>query len=140
MAKIIRRLWVLTIWTVFIWVNRVRNLISDSEVTSSEKIWVFIISGIFFFLALISLTLLVGFWKKYGSGTARFAAIFGLGTSAFWFIRGVGILFASHHDFGFKFIHLGLALVSIFLGSLLYRAGDRPKSKFLNWGDRSVVR
>lgn len=127
MAKIIRRLWLLTIWTVFIWVNRLRNLISDPEAASSEKIWVFIVSGIFFFLALISLFFLFGFWKKYGASTVQFAAIFGLGTSAFWLIRGAGILFSRHHDFGFKLIHLALALASIILGALLYRAGDQSK-------------
>ena len=107
-------------------------MINDPEVELSEKIWVLIVAGIFLLLVLIALILLTGFWKKYGPATARFAAIFGLGTSIFWLIRGAGILFEGQHDLGFKFIHSGLALISIFLGTFLYMAGDRPKSKFLN--------
>ena len=132
MAQIIRRLWLLVIWTVFIWVSRIRNLINDPEVELSEKIWVFVVAGIFLLLVLVALIFLTGLWKKHGPATARFAAIFGLGTSVFWLIRGAGILFETQHDFGFKFIHSGLAFISIFLGFFLYMAGDRPKSKFLN--------
>ena len=107
-------------------------MINDPEVELSEQIWVFIVAGIFLLLVLVALIFLTGLWKKYGPATARFAAIFGLGTSIFWLIRGAGILFEGEYDLGFKFIHSGLALVSIFLGTFLYMAGDRPKSKFLN--------
>ena len=61
MAQIIRRLWLLIIWTVFIWVSRIRNLINDPEVELSEKIWVFVVAGIFLLLVLVALIFLTGF-------------------------------------------------------------------------------
>ena len=140
MARIIRRLWLLTIWTIFIWTNRLLNLAGDTDVGSSEKGWVIAIAAIFLLLSLISLIFLAGLWKHRSTLAARFAGIFGLGTAVFWVVRGAGILFANQHDFSFKFVHSILALVSVLLGAFLYFAGDNRKTRFRNWGDRPAVR
>lgn len=140
MAKIIRRFWLLVIWTIFIWTNRLLNLADDTDVGASEKGWVIAIAVIFLLLSLISLIFLAGLWKHRSTLAARFAGIFGLGTAVFWVVRGAGILFANQHDFGFKFVHSVLAFVSVLLGAFLYFAGDNRKTRLRNWGDRSVVR
>ena len=116
------------------------NLADDTDVGSSEKGWVIAIAVIFLLLSLISLIFLAGSWKHRSTLAARFAGIFGLGTAVFWVVRGAGILFANQHDFSFKFVHSILALVSVLLGAFLYLAGDNRKTRFRNWGDRSVVR
>ena len=62
-------------------------------------------------------------------GVTRLVAVFCLWTTAFWGVRGFGMLFGDH-DAGFKLVHTALALVSIALALRLHRL-DRDAARHL---------
>lgn len=139
-ARLARPALVLSAWTLFVWLNRVKNVLDDRVSAGGElEGWAFawrIGVGIgFCTLAAIGAVLVVAALRNERNSasdaltdpaTGFFAAFAGLGI-AWWAIRGVGTL-AADFAVGFKIVHTILALVTIGLGLLVLRVaklGDR---------------
>ena len=112
---------VLVAWTLFVWGGRLRNLVRGDEDAPVS----FVLAVVFCLLAVI--TLVTAF---VGRGRHRLAVLVLAGiTTVVWAVRGVQIALADH-SVGFIVVHTVLALVSIGLAVVAWRAveGDHPAS------------
>lgn len=121
----VRILWLLVAWTSIVWVGRIRNVFSETDISGEERVWRLVVAAIFLILAALVSTVAIGRWHRRPLGSSRLVAVFCLWTIGFWVVRGGGLLFGDH-DAGFKIVHTILALISIGLAGVLY------------WLDRSV--
>ncbi|MBN4047533.1 hypothetical protein JYT71_00845 [Acidimicrobiaceae bacterium AH-315-P05] len=100
---------VLAAWSVFVWASRIRNVLADDELTTAGTTWrlaaavVFVAGGLTLGYAIATkhpwlrqITLLLAAW-----------------TTAWWLVRGIGILADANHDASFKAVHTVLMLVSL---------------------------
>lgn len=121
-------------WTLFVWLNRIKNVFDDRASVGGELegwsfTWRFGVAIVFCLCALVGAALVVAVKRQpthEGEGLARvlatrFFAIFAIGGGLWWLVRGVSTLFADF-SVGFKVVHTVLALVTIGLGLLVLRA------------------
>ena len=111
MQRVTRLLGVFVAWTIVVWVGRVRNVLGDDDLTTLDRSWRLVVAATFLAFA------------------GLLVAVFCLWTTAFWGVRGFGMLFGDH-DAGFKLVHTALALVSIALALRLHRL-DRDAARHL---------
>ncbi len=107
----LRRFWVFAFvgWTVFLWISRVRNVLSNEELTTSGR-------GVRLAVVVIFVGLAIGaFVGLRRSRGEVLIALWGF-TIVYWLIRGTGILI-DDYSLGFKAIHSVLAVVSIGLAT-----------------------
>ena len=109
--------WAFAIWTVFVWGNRIRNILADDGSTASLAVAI----------ALTAMGVLVAVVAATGWRRAQIVAVALLVTIAVWLVRVPIILLDGDHSVGFKVVHSGLAVVSIVLAALAVRGagGDR---------------
>ncbi len=117
-----RRVWPLVLWTLVVWVPRIRNIWTDDELSTRGQ-W----GRTALALSLIVPAVVVAgvLWRNRGErllGPAK-AAVVGLATwtVVVWLVRGGSILVADH-DTAFKVVHTVLAVVSIALSALAVRS------------------
>lgn len=112
----------LVVWTVLIWVSRIRNILADEEMSTAGQTFSTAIAVVFVVLASIAAVIL---WRSRSEGLARAGSRFILGFAAwtigYWVIRGLDILLGDHSG-AFKAVHTALALVSCGLAVLAWRA------------------
>lgn len=105
----------LSLWTLFVWVGRVRNILRDDSLEGSELVWRSALAVGFVALAVVTLGAI---WHSrrasahYLGWLVRFFAVF---TAVVWVARALGILLDGSHAAGFKVVHTVLAIVSITL-------------------------
>lgn len=111
-------LWTLVGWTLFVWVNRIRNIWADDTLTTSGQVGRTVLVASFVLPALvIGATLLR---RRWGRWFPWFVRAFAAWTAGVWVVRMVGI--ALHgHDAGFVVVHLVLAAVSSVLAVAAWR-------------------
>ncbi len=107
-------------WTLFVWVGRIRNALSDPELTSSERIGPLLLA-LSFVLPAVALAAALISARRHGaalSGWARTAALVLAGwTTVVWVLRAVDIAFGGDHEAAFVAVHVVLATVSIALAA-----------------------
>jgi len=108
--------WLLIVWTVFVWGGRVRNIGEDVGLSGFERIWRL---G----LALSFLTLTGWLVLRVIRSQQTRPALWALAgwTTVVWVARGLGIA-AADHPAGFIAVHLVLAVVSIGLSAWAVRS------------------
>jgi hypothetical protein len=110
------------VWTLVVWVPRIRNIWSDDELSTRGQLGRTVLA-----LSLIVPALIVAgvLWRRRGEkllGTAKIIVIgFASWTVVVWLVRGGSILLADH-DAAFKAVHTVLAVVSIGLSALAVRS------------------
>lgn len=106
-------------WTVFLWVSRLRNVLTNDELSSVGR--ALRIAVVVLFVALAS-------WAAIGvrSGRDRPVWVLIIWTIGYWLVRHTGILI-DDYSVGFKLVHTVLAIMSIGLAALSARhlLGDR---------------
>lgn len=105
-----RLLYALVGWTLFVWVSRIRNVVTDDELSGGGKTGRIIVSVVF----IAGAVALVLIRRSTPERLAPALKAFAVWTIGYWLIRGTGILLADH-DGGFKAVHTVLAAVSIAL-------------------------
>lgn len=112
------------LWTLFVWVGRVRNALTDETLSSGDRLGPLLLSASFVVPAL----LLGAGWiasRRHGaanglvaSGTIALAAW----TVAVWVVRAGDIALGGDHEVGFVVVHVVLAATSIALAVMAARA------------------
>ena len=105
------------IWTLFVWVGRVRNIGADESLEGFEIVWRLGLAVTFVVLGTV--TLAAGLRASAGRSSrllrvVRPIAVF---TAVVWVVRAGGILLDGSHEAGFKVVHTVLAIVSIALAT-----------------------
>lgn len=102
----------LAAWSLFVWVTRVRNIWTDTELSGAGQAWRIAVALVFSLGGLWLVTLILrrartGLIGREPWGVAAFAAF----TIAYWVIRDIQIMTADH-SVGFIVVHLVLGVVS----------------------------
>ncbi len=120
MARWPRPLWVLVGWSWFLWISRLRNVVSNDDLDSWGVSW-----RIGVVLAFVSLAT-VAFVSERGdrSWKGRPLDVLIWWTVGYWLVRGGGILL-DDHDAGFKAVHTVLMAISIGLAMWVWTARPR---------------
>lgn len=106
--------WPLVGWTVFVWISRIRNVLSADGIDTTGKFLRLVVVAVF-----LGFAALVGAWIV--RGTPRWALAAGsLWSVGFWLVRGIGILADPNHDAGFKAIHTALMLATFAVVALAW--------------------
>ncbi len=115
----------LVVWTLFVWLTRVRNVVSDDDVGVAGQLWGLAISASFVVLACHVLWCMTRQRERLGVATLALAGW----TVAVWIVRGVDIA-TGDHSAGFIAVHLALGLLSIALAALATRSVVRLRDGF----------
>lgn len=111
----------LVVWTLFVWVSRLRNVWSDDELSSGGQMIRTVVALVF-----------IGFATATGVRMRRLRGQpletadrwlirgFVIWTIGFWTIRGVGIIL-DDHSVGFTVVHTVLMIISITLALVAAR-------------------
>ena len=103
--------WALCLWTVVLWLSRLRNVLADDDLDRWGVGWRVLVVAVFVASAALAFT---------GRGVGWLVAW----TLGFWVVRGGGILL-DDHDAAFKAIHSALMVVSIGLAMWVWQAPER---------------
>lgn len=104
-----------SIWTVFVWAGRVRNVVADASIDGLEVAWRLGLACTFLAFAFATLALLARTRGEPSTPLLRVIRSFAIFTTLVWVVRAGGILLDGSHPAGFKIVHTLLAIVSIAL-------------------------
>lgn len=104
-------------WTVFVWGQRITNVIADDDLAGFARTWRLVVA-VGFTAAAIAGGVLVLTRRPQARTVLVGLAVVG---SGWWLIRGAQTLFADF-SVGFKVVHTVLALVTVALSALVWRA------------------
>jgi len=111
-------------WTLFVWVSRVGLAWSDESLTTGEKVLGTLPPVLFVLLALATGALLVaGRPELFG----RLVLVFAGFTVVYWALR-LPFILVNDHPGAFKAVHTVLAVVSVALAVVAWRAVSRPEA------------
>lgn len=117
-------IWVLIGWTLFLWLSRLRNVVSNDELTSSGR--AIRIGVVVIFVVLAGLTAVAVRQLRKAPTSAgwqsKMIGLFVAWTAGYWLIRGIGILIDGDYSVGFKAVHTVLMAVSLTLAFLTARS------------------
>jgi len=120
------------IWTIFVWgVVRVRNIMNDPDLSSSERTWPLILAATLWIpAAALLVTLLVTLIRKqeFAQPLKIVVAVLGVWTTLVWMVRAFDIALTSNRELPFIVVHLQLAVISVGLAVLAARS-LRPEPK-----------
>ncbi|MEQ8840068.1 MAG: hypothetical protein RIB98_03735 [Acidimicrobiales bacterium] len=108
------------VWTVFVWVGRIRNIVSDDDLSGGAMAWRLGAAVLFVMLALA--VFVVG--RQGERISVALLGVLVVWTIGWWSIRGVGILLDGNHEIGFKVVHTVLMIVSIGLAMWAWARRD----------------
>lgn len=123
------------VWTLFVWIGRIRNVVTDPALSGSDRIGPLVLSGIFVVGALVLGALLYRDRVMRSAASARMlrnaVRAFAGYTVVIWVVRAGDIAFGGDHEAAFVVVHTVLAAVSIALAvvavlSVERRASVRP--------------
>jgi hypothetical protein len=114
------------VWTIFVWgIVRVRNIMGDAELTSSERTWPLILAASLWVPAAVLLIVLVVTVirkKPFAQAATVGVAVLGVWTTLVWMVRAFDIALVSNRELPFILVHLMLAVISVGLAVLAARA------------------
>src|SRR5262245_27956520 len=112
---------VFALWTLFVWLTRIRNVWDSSESTGA-RVWSTFLAVTFVTFAVATL---VACWRRWERGQLhRLVTVFLGWTVAAWTVRIVAIA-GDHHGAAFTVVHTALAVISVVLGAIAVR-GTAP--------------
>jgi hypothetical protein len=116
-------------WTLFTWLNRIRNVAADASLGGWSRTWSLAVA-VGFSAAGLVLGMLVVAWlagdaEPVPPPVRRFALILAAVGAGWWGVRGVQIVLADH-GLGFTVVHSILAVVTVALGSVVFRWARTP--------------
>ena len=107
----------LSAWTLFVWLTRVRNALGDDDLSTAGKAGALVLSASFVVLAGLVVEAVVR-----GQDRRRaLVALLALWTVVVWPVRVVQIATADH-GVGFVVVHVALGVVSVALSVVAVRA------------------
>ncbi|UDY37008.1 hypothetical protein [Dermatobacter hominis] len=116
-------------WTLFVWIGRIRNALTDPELTGSDRIGPLVLSTVFVVGAIVLGAVLYRDHVAATPASARTlrlaARVVGGYTIAVWVVRAADIALAGDHEAAFVAVHLVLAAISIGLAVWAALAADR---------------
>ena len=123
----------LALWTLFVWVGRIRNLAQEPGPILDASRWSFGGSVLFTALGVALLgVVVVDRVRATGAPVRRVVLPLAALTTVVWVVRGIDIAIG-HHTEGFIAVHLVLAVVSIVLAVAAVRGVPAPSA-----GNRSA--
>ena len=115
-----RPLWALVGWSWFLWISRLRNVLSDEDHDTWDVTWRIGVVVLFVGLALLAF---LG-ERRQASWRGSALSVLVWWTVGFWIIRGGGIIL-DDHDVAFTAIHTVLMAISIGLAMWVWTARPR---------------
>ena len=112
-------------WTLIVWVGRVRNALSDPELTGSERLGPLLLAASFVVPALVLAVVLFVSTRRSSDGGAvlRYGVLaLAAWTCGVWLFRIADIALSGDWSIGFVIVHAVLAIVSAVLAVLAARA------------------
>lgn len=112
-------------WTLIVWVGRVRNALSDPELTGSERLGPLLLAASFVVPALVLAVVLFVSTRRSSDGGAvlRYGVLaLAAWTCGVWLFRIADIALGGDWSIGFVIVHAVLAVVSAVLAVLAARA------------------
>lgn len=112
-------------WTLIVWVGRVRNALSDPELTGSERLGPLLLAASFVVPALVLAVVLFVSPRRSSDGGAvlRYGVLaLAAWTCGVWLFRIADIALGGDWSIGFVIVHAVLAVVSAVLAVLAARA------------------
>jgi len=106
--------WALIIWTVLLWLSRLRNVLNNDELTTSGRSVRLGVVVVF-----VALAALAAYGVRFRQ--PRLVAMLVVWTTGYWLVRGIGILVDGDYSVGFKAIHTALMVVSLILAWMTSR-------------------
>ncbi len=106
--------WVLIAWTLFLWLSRLRNVLSNDELSNGGR--GIRVAVVVIFVVLASIATWAVLRKR-----PKVLAVFLVWTVGYWLVRGVGILIDGDYSLGFKAVHTVLMGISLTLSALTAR-------------------
>jgi hypothetical protein len=118
------RSWVVAfvVWTGLVWTTRIGNIWRDDDLTSGDRWGRTALAASFTLLALVVVVALVRRTVGARSAVGALAAW----TVVVWVVRAVGIALGDH-DTAFVVVHLVLAVVSVALAAVAWRASSSDR-------------
>jgi len=118
----------LSAWTLLVWVGRVRNVLADDDLDGFDRTWRL---GVAILFVVVAVGILIGLVLGLKNGRVRAATVnltLGLAAigSAWWGFRGTQIL-VGDWETSFKAVHSLLALGTVFLSVMAWRAGQAER-------------
>jgi len=132
--------WLLALgsWTVFVWFQRIGNVIGDDDLSGFARIWRLVVAVGFVAAGMALVGCVVAGQRSVagqrgggGAGLGRFASPLGVGLAAvgstWWILRG-GQILIGEWELAFKAVHTVLAVVVVGLSVMVWRTRgyDRP--------------
>lgn len=117
MGLMTRLLWAFVVWTLFIWFNRLKNVLGDNELSTNEMITASVIAAAFLALAASIPMVAVGARRFLD----RYVSIVAIITAAWWTVRLFTNLLGDENA-GFKVVHTLLSIITIGLGVAVIRS------------------
>lgn len=116
-------------WTLFVWLGRVRNAVSDTALSVDERRGPLLLASLFVIAAsALAVLCVVRVRRPHDRRSAgALAATLGVAaavTTVVWVLRAGDIALGGDHDAGFVLVHVALAVVSIGLAAWAW-ASDR---------------
>jgi len=118
----------LVVWTLFVWVSRLRNIWGNDDLTTNGQLLRTLFAGIFVLFGVAAARVL---WVRGRRGSdltssdQRMLWVFVVWTIGFWLVRGIGII-VDDHTASFTAVHTVLMVVSIAIALLATRVLARP--------------
>ena len=114
------------VWTIFVWgIVRVRNIMGDADLSTSERTWPLILAATLWVPAAVLLvTLLVTLVRKrpFAQAATIGVAVLGVWTTLVWMVRAFDIALVSNRELPFIAVHLVLAVISVALAVIAARS------------------
>ncbi len=126
MSTLTKFLGPLVVWTLFVWVSRLRNIWGNDDLTANGQLLRTLFAGIFVLFGVAAARIL---WARRSSGLTandqKLLWVFVAWTVGFWLVRGIGII-VDDHTASFTAVHTALMVVSIGIALLATRVLQRP--------------
>lgn len=107
----------LACWTVFVWGQRITNVLADDDLEGFARSWRLAAAIGFTAVAVVGGVLVL---RRRGQARPVLVGLAAVGT-LWWIVRGTQTVFADF-SVGFKVVHTVLALVTVVLSALVWRS------------------
>jgi hypothetical protein len=97
-----------SLWTLFVWGTRVRNIGNDDSMGGGEKAFAFLVCALFIGAAIALLALLV---TRQSTRLRTLLPVFAVATVGWWAVRSVFIV-VHDHSMAFRVVHIVLGIIS----------------------------
>ena len=97
-----------SLWTLFVWGTRVRNIGNDDTLGGGEKAFAFLVCAAFIGAAIAMLAMLL---TRHSTRLRTLLPVFAVATVGWWAVRSVFIV-VHDHSMAFRVVHIVLGIIS----------------------------